>query len=199
MSKLIFGLCALITHALIPIGAHAATRTYELEPAHSTVSFEVRNFGITKRRGVFDAVTGTVALDSKSRDGLIDILVDARSVRTEDVAVQTFLRGSSFLNVGQFAEIAYRGERIVFLGDAPSRIDGKLTLLGVTHDVTLTVSDYNCQEGSGSCVFNATASFRRSEFGMRQYLGLVSDEVRLDIHSVTREMPVIQLATSRDP
>ena len=205
MRKLIFGLCTLI-QVLVPVAAHSAARLYALEPAHTTVSFEVKSFGIAKQRGVFDEAAGTGSLDPNGKDGLVDILVNARSVHTGEAAVQTFLRGSSFLNVEQFAEIAYRANRVVFLNGKPAQIDGRLTLLGVSREVTLTVSDYSCQEGLGSCLLNATATFRRSEFGMSRYIGLVSDEVKLEIHSVTKELPAADTrtltasaVTSRDP
>jgi len=53
----------------------------------------------------------------------------------------------------------------------------------VTKDVSFTVSGYECGD-TAQCVLDATATFRRSEFGMNRYLTLVSDSVRLVIHGV---------------
>jgi polyisoprenoid-binding protein YceI len=147
------------------------------------VSFEVTNLGIAKRQGVFKDVTGTVLLDPQGGNGSIDIVVNARSIKTGDAATQAFVRGKSFLNVDEYSEIAYRAERVVFADGKPVRIEGKLTLLGVTKDVSLAVSGYECSD-TAQCVLDAAATFKRSEFGMNRYLALVSDSVRLAIHGV---------------
>ena len=100
----------------------------------------------------------------------------------------------SFLDVEQYAEIAYRADRIVFADGKPSRIEGKLTILGITKDVSLLVSDYECADEQSSegaqCVLEAATNFRRSEFGMNRYLAFVSDNVRLAIHGVVTEAPL---------
>src|SRR5262249_3484064 len=134
--------CAILAAALVPVGAHSASHTYAIEPAHTVVSFEVTNLGIAKRHGVFKDVTGTVLLDPQGGNGSIDMVVNARAIKTGDAATQAFVRGKSFLNVDEYSEIAYRAERVVFADGKPVRIEGKLTLLGVTKDISLTVSGY---------------------------------------------------------
>jgi polyisoprenoid-binding protein YceI len=171
--------------------AQSAPRAYSIEPADTVVSFEVRDLrdlGIAKRRGLFDSVTGNVSLDAAAGNGSIDIVVDARSVQTSDPATRAFLRGKSFLNVEQYSEIVYKGGRVIFENDQPVRVEGELTLLGVTKSVSLSISGYRCEDdssGSGRCVLDAATTFRRSEFGMNHYMTLVSDDVTLSIHSVT--------------
>ena len=54
--------------------------------------------------------------------------------------MENFLRGRGLLNVEQYPEIAYKAERVVFAYGEPQRIEGELTLLGVTRSVPLTVS-----------------------------------------------------------
>jgi polyisoprenoid-binding protein YceI len=169
--------------AITPVCAHSAERAYAIEPARTVVTFEVNNLGIVKRRGVFAAVSGTVVLDNQTGNGSMNILVDARSVRASDAATQTFVRGKSFLDVDHHSEIVYKADRVVFLDGKPSRIDGELTLLGVTKTVSLSVSDYHC---AGECTLDAATTFRRSEFGMNHYMRLVSDDVTLAIHGVTK-------------
>jgi polyisoprenoid-binding protein YceI len=168
--------------------APAAPQAYAIEPARTVVSFEVRNLGIAKRRGLFGSVSGRVLLDAQAGNGSIDIVVNAQSVETSDPATRAFLRGRSFLNVEQYSQIIYRAERVVFEQDRPVRIDGELTLLGVTKSVSLLISGYTCEggpSGASRCVLDAATTFRRSDFGMNHYMALVSDDVRLAIHGVT--------------
>jgi polyisoprenoid-binding protein YceI len=168
--------------------AQSAPRAYAIEPAHTVVSFEVRNLGIAKQRGRFANVSGQVLLDAQGGNGTVDIVVNARSVETSDSATRTFLRGKSFLNVEQYSQIVYKAGRVMFEQGKPVRIDGELTLLGVTKSVSLSISGYSCEDdssGTSHCILDAAATFKRSEFGMNHYMALVSDSVRLAIHSVT--------------
>jgi len=184
MFKQMIWSCAFVL-AVVPVSGHCTGRAYAIEPGRTVVSFEVGNLGVAKRHGLFTEVSGTISLDPQSGRGSVDIVVNARSIHTSDAGTQAFVQGSSFLNVARYSEIAYRAEQIVFADGKPSRIEGKLTLLGVTRDVSLLVSEYECDPQGGSCVLDAAASFRRSEFGMNQYLAFVSDNVRLSIHGVT--------------
>ena len=116
--------------------AEAEPSAYEIESAHTVVSFEVSSLGIARRRGLFDGVTGTVHLDPQASSGSMNIVVNARTVETSDTATKAFLRGKSFLNVDRYAEIVYEADRVVFDKDRPVRIEGELTLLGVTRSVS---------------------------------------------------------------
>jgi polyisoprenoid-binding protein YceI len=172
------GLAAMAIAA--PCAHPAEPQDYSIEPSHTVVTFQVRNLGIAKRRGVFNVVAGRVLLDPKAGDGSVEIVVNAESVQAGDPATQTFVRGKSFLNVDRYSEITYKADHIVFAGTKPTRVEGRLTLLGVTRTVPLTISEYRCADQK--CVLEAVATFRRSEFGMNHYLALVSDDVRLEIH-----------------
>jgi polyisoprenoid-binding protein YceI len=168
--------------------ACASPTQYALDPDHTVVTFEVRRLGFSRQSGEFGAVAGTVALDVEAGNGSIAIAVDTRSVRAGSEAQESFLRGPSVLNVEQYAEIAYKADRVVFVDGKPDRIDGHLTLLGVTRAVSLRVLKYSCpgiaSAGPHQCKLDATAVFKRSEFGMTRYMALVSDEVTLAIHGV---------------
>jgi polyisoprenoid-binding protein YceI len=122
--------------------------------------------------------------DATTKSGSIDIVVDTRSVSAGSETEENFLRGPNVLDVEQHAQISYKAERIVFTDGKPLRVEGELTLRGVTRPVTLVVVDYTC---SARCVLDATAVFKRSEFGMTRYMAVISDDVKLSIHGVTRD------------
>lgn len=192
MLKQAIWLSAAIMVAL-PVSGHCSKQAYAIEPASTVVTFEVSSLGIAKRQGVFSAVTGTVLLDAQTGNGSVDLVVNARSVRASNAATETFVRGKSFLNVDRYSEIAYKAEHVVFVDEKPARVDGKLTVRGVTRDVPLTISGYRCGDHStplatSGCVLDAVATFRRSDFGMNQYMAFVSDNVRLVVHGVTTEV-----------
>jgi polyisoprenoid-binding protein YceI len=174
--------------------ARASSAEYTIDPDHTVVSFEVKRLGLSRQSGKFSSVAGTIAMDAEARNGFIDIAVDTRSVRADSETMENFLRGPGVLNVEQFAEIAYKAQHVVFAADGkPERIDGQLTLLGVTRPLMLIVERYTCVQArtpdQKSCKLDAMATFKRSEFGMNRYLALVSDEVKLAIHGVAGAPP----------
>jgi polyisoprenoid-binding protein YceI len=191
MSRKSLWLMTLLSLAAPLLSAHASASTteYTIDPDKTVVSFEVKRLGFSRQSGEFGNVAGTVAMDAEAGLGSIEIAVDTRSVRADSETMESFLRGPGVLNVERYAEIAYKAQHVVFAGGKPERIDGELTLLGVTRPVTLTVERYICaapQTASGHqvCKLDATATFKRSEFGMDRYLAVVSDEVKLAIHGV---------------
>jgi polyisoprenoid-binding protein YceI len=187
------GFCGVVALAAIcfSAGARASPREYAIDPAQTVVSFEVRKLGISRQSGEFNSVAGTVALDAESGGGSMNIAVDTRSIRAGSAMAEKFLRGPSVLNVEQYNEIAYRAAHVVYVKGKPGRIDGELTLLGVTRPVSLTIVDYSCPDAPGReqrCKLDATAVFRRSDFGMTGYMAIISDEVKLEIHGVAGQV-----------
>ena len=171
--------------ALSAICWHASSHATEfiLDPTRTLVSFEMRSLGTTQR-GEFNRAAGTVTLDSVEQRGELDIVIDARSLKAASKATENFVRGPSMLNTAAHPEIAYRAHRIVFDAGRPTRIDGELTLLGVTRAVALDVSDYDCTGRLAQrCTIVASAHVKRSAFGMTRYMMFASDDVKLAIQA----------------
>jgi polyisoprenoid-binding protein YceI len=170
-----------IAAALWHTGSHATEFT--LDPTRTLVSFEMRSLGTTQR-GEFNRAVGTVTLDSTEQRGELDIVIDARSLKAGSEATAKFVRGPSMLNTAAHPQIAYRAHRILFNAGRPTRIEGELTLLGVTRAVALDVSNYDCTgQLDQRCTIVASASVKRSAFGMNRYMMFASDDVKLAIQA----------------
>jgi polyisoprenoid-binding protein YceI len=158
---------------------------YTIDSAQTRVSFEVRAFGIVRERGWFDAVTGSVVLDTEADTGQLDIVIDARSLRARNGALERLIRGRSFLNVDLYPQMAYAARRIVFSAGKPDLIDGELTMRGVTQSVPLRVTAYACTSGGAQqeCKMDASATLRRSTFGMTGYRSIAADKMLLSIRA----------------
>lgn len=167
--------------------AHAAAADYTIDSAHTLVTFKARGFGILRLRGEFATTVGSVSLDPQIGDGRFDILIDAGSVEADDGAVEQVMRSKALLNVEQYPTIVYAGKRVTFANDKPVLIEGQLTLLGITSSVPLTVTDYGCAPMDATverrCTIEATATFKRSTFGMSGYGALIGDNIELAIEA----------------
>jgi polyisoprenoid-binding protein YceI len=170
---------------LAPCNSAWATE-YAIDSARTVVWFEMHGFG-ARQQGKFDEIEGTVTFDPAANGGRVDIVIDARSLEANSEVVERMARGPAMLNVGVHQQIAYSAERVRFVGSVPALIEGELTMLGVTRTVPLAVTRYDCtsEETSGEqrCAMIATATFKRSDFGMTRYRALASDNVKLAIEA----------------
>ena len=96
------------------------------------------------------------------------------------------LKRSDWFDVEQFPAMRYAATEVSFDGDVPVAANGQLTLRGVTKPVTLAIADFRCGTHlvyrRAMCSAEATATIRRSEFGMTSGLpNVAGDDVRIVI------------------
>jgi polyisoprenoid-binding protein YceI len=182
----------------VPAVALAASETYVIDPAHSYPNFTVNHMGMSNIHGRFDKMNGTIVLDRAAHTGQLDVKIDTASITTGDAkhepgsyAAKNYgprsrdemLRTADFFNVAEFPEASYKSTKLHFNGDMLESIDGTLTLLGVSKPLKLTVISYKCGPNpytkKDMCGAEATTQFKRSDFGMKTFVGPISDEVKM--------------------
>jgi polyisoprenoid-binding protein YceI len=163
----------------------AAADSYTIDPGHTYPSFEVNHLGFSTMRGTFDATSGTVTLDPAAGTGSIEITIDTASIDTGHAKRDEHLKTDEFFNVAQFPSMTFKSNKLKFNGDKLAGADGELTLLGVTRPVSLAVTSFHCgphpMNKKQVCGANASATIKRSEFGMKTYVPAVGDEVKISI------------------
>ncbi len=168
----------------------SAADSYVVDPYHTYVHFEVEHLGMSKMRGRFDKVTGKFTLDPAAKNGSVDIVVQTASINTGDNdkgsrprSRDEHLRSPDFFNVAEFPTMTFKSTKVMFKSDGPGSIEGNLTLLGVARPVTLTVENWKCGPNVMSkkemCGVNASATIKRSDFGMKYGVPAVGDEQKL--------------------
>ena len=159
---------------------------YALDASRTSVQFEVRTLG-TAQRGTVAHATGTVSVDEAAASGTLEVRLDARTLDAQSAGMRRLLRGENLLDVDRYPEIAYRARRVELVDGELRTVAGELTLRGVTRPVVLTVTAGDCASEADAlapCRLSATATFRRSDFGMTKYLSFASDEVKLVVNAV---------------
>lgn len=205
MNKLLLAIplvaSAAILTPLIAQGAGPGTKnaaavtggTYNADPKHTLVGWEVNHFGFNDYFGLFGDISGTLVIDPKNPAAAkVDITIPVSKVTTASAEL-----------TGHLLKPAAAGGKADFFGATPTdakfvstsvKIDedgheativGDLTLNGVKKPVTLEadftgagVNPYNKKETIG---FEAEAKIKRSDFGISYGLANVSDEVELNI------------------
>ena len=172
------------------------TTTWTLDTAHSGIAFSVRHMVVAKVRGRFGSWTGSVQLDEQDLTrSQVDVQIDASSIDTGNEQRDTHLRSADFLDVEQFPNLRFQSTRVENAGAERFRVLGKLTIHGVTREVTLEVERGGTGKdpwGNQRVGFAATTSILRSDFGLtwNQALEtgglLVADrvDIELDVQAV---------------
>ena len=163
----------------------AAADSYTVDPDHTYPNFEINHLGFSTLHGRFGATNGKITLDTAAKSGSIDITIDATSINTGHAKRDTHLKSDEFFNVAKFPTLAYKASKLKFNGDKLSGAEGELTMLGVTKPVSLAVTAFNCgphpMTKKQMCGANATATIKRSDFGLSAYVPAVGDEVKITI------------------
>ena len=169
----------------IVLALPAGAGTYDIDPKHTYASFEIDHLGFSTQRGQFNRSRGSLRYDPAQQQGEVDIHIDAASLDTGLAARDDILRGEDWFNVAANPDILFRSTAFVFEGNRLIAIDGRLTLLGQSRPLRLDIQRVKCGLNFVSrkrgCGADATATLRRSDFGLNNGLPFIGDEVRLRI------------------
>ena len=160
---------AILAVAFASSAAFAAD-TYKIDSNHTYPSFEADHFGgLSNWRGKFDKTEGTIVVDRANKTGNVDITIDANSLDFGHAKMNEHAKGPDMFDVAKYPNATYKG-KIEFKGDAPSTVDGELTLHGVTKPVTLHINSFKCIQHPmlkrEVCGADASATFNRADFGV---------------------------------
>jgi polyisoprenoid-binding protein YceI len=117
---------------------HALTGTYTLDPTHSRVGFSARHAMVTKVRGAFNDVDGTLQLDgAEPSRSSATVTIQVASIDTRNADRDAHLRGADFFAVEEFPTITFVSTAARQSGPAGYELTGDLTIRGVTRSVTV--------------------------------------------------------------
>ncbi|HAF45526.1 MAG TPA: polyisoprenoid-binding protein [Gallionellaceae bacterium] len=175
-------LITLLLAGSFAIPAHAAD-TYTIDPTHTWPMFEVSHLGFSTQRGRFDKSSGKVVLDTVAGTGHIELVIDTTSINMGFEEWNKHMRGPDFFSTVYFPTMTFTSDKIVFDGGKPVTASGELTLLGETRPITLTISDFKCGTHpmlrKAMCGANIATTIKRSDFGMKRFIPMVGDEVKI--------------------
>lgn len=168
--------------------AQAQADEYDLDPSHTNIVWSVNHFGFSSPSGKFANVSGKLILDEqKPENSSVKVTIDTASVISGVPKLDAHLRSKDFFDVEKFANATFVSDSVVLSGTDSAKVQGKLTLHGVTKPVTLDVKLNKIGESpvtkKKTAGFTASTTLKRSDFNMSYGLPGLADEVKLDIQS----------------
>ncbi len=174
--------------------------TWTIDPAHSSAQFSVRHMMVSTVRGEFTKLSGTVELDEKDvTQSKVEAIIDATTVDTRNERRDGHLKSADFFDVANHPTITFKSGKVEQAGGGRLKVEGDLTIRGVTRKVVLDVEPLSPAvkdaKGNLHSGTSATTRINRKDFGVSWNSTLdgggvvVSDEV-----GITIDVELIQTA-----
>ncbi|GAA3430921.1 YceI family protein [Kutzneria kofuensis] len=158
--------------------------TWTIDPVHSEVAFIVRHLGVSKVRGRFNNISGTIVTGEDPTTSSVTATIQADSIDTKNEQRDGHVRSADFLHVEEHEHLTFTSTAVRIDGE-DIEIDGELTLHGVTKPVTLTGELGGFGEGPNAKVLgvSATTEIKRSDFGVGGSIpsAVVSDKIKVEL------------------
>jgi polyisoprenoid-binding protein YceI len=162
-----------------------AAGNYNVEPDHTQIGWTVNHLGVSLFSGMFSKASGTLNIDPKNLGRTkVSISVPVASVQTSNAKLTGELTGEAWFDAAKYPALTFVSTKVTSTGATTADITGNLTIHGVTRPVTIEA----VFTGVGSSMkkqaiigFTGSADIKRTDFGMKTLIPLVSDAVHLSI------------------
>jgi len=172
--------------------------TWKIDPAHSEINFKVKHLVVSTVRGHFDNFNATIETSKEDfSDAIIKFDADVNSINTNNEQRDTHLKSADFFDAENHPKMTFESTSIKKLSDNEIEVNGKLTLRGVTKEITLNVIYNGVVSGFGDVKvagFEISTKLNRFDYGL-QWNALteaggvvVSNEVKIEIQAEFNEV-----------
>jgi polyisoprenoid-binding protein YceI len=161
---------------------------YRIDPDHTAVLFKVWHLGLSKLVGRFNRVDASLDFDPSDLGAArLQALVDIGSIDVVNPDLENSLTSVFWLDTTRYPTASFTSTSVQPLDTHTIEIKGELTFMGVTRPLELQAvfngGALNVLSGKYTIGFQAHGSLQRSDFGLRNYLPAVGDEVALEVHA----------------
>ncbi len=164
--------------------------TWTIDPSHTRLGFVARHAMVTKVRGAFEDVAGTLVIDSANPSGsTAAVTVQLASINTGSPDRDAHLRSADFFDVEVNTEMTFASTAVKDDGDEFVMI-GDLTIKGVTRPIELELEPTGVATDPFGYVragFEGVAELSRKDFGLTWNVALeaggvlVSDKIKIQL------------------
>lgn len=166
--------------------AFAAPVSYKIDPNHTNVLASWSHFGFSNPSINFGQADGTIVYDAdKVSASSVQVTLPLTGLSALAADFYDHLTGDKWFDAAKFPAATFKSTKVEAAGEGKLKVTGDLTVKGVTKPVVLNVTLNKAGEQPmakrAAIGFDATATVKRSDFGLDAYVPNVSDEVELRI------------------
>ncbi|WP_267530242.1 YceI family protein [Acinetobacter oleivorans] len=164
----------------------AAPVDYKIDPTHTATVFSWNHFGFSTPSANFSDIQGVIKVDNaKPANSSVNVSIPLSSVNTNVPALDKEFQEEAWFNAAKYPNITFKSTKVETKDKKHFKITGDLTVKGVTKPVVLDAVLNKQGEHPMAKVpaigFNATTSFKRSDFGLGNYVPNVGDKITVNI------------------
>lgn len=162
---------------------------WNLDNAHSEVSFKVKHMMISNVTGHFSDFSASVTSEGDDfTTANIEFAIKSATVNTGSEQRDNHLRSAEFFESDKFPEIKFKGTKFEKIDNENYKLTGDLTVKDVTKSITLNAEHGGIGKdpwGNIKTGFTVTGKINRKDFGLNWNAVLetggvmVSEEVRI--------------------
>jgi polyisoprenoid-binding protein YceI len=168
---------------------------WTLDRTASEIRFTYDHLGLSRQSGRFREIDGRLDFTpTDPESGRIEATIHVAGISTGVPELDQLLKTTDFLDTARFPTAIFRSTGVTKTGDKTGDVIGELTMMGVTRPVTLQVTWNFTGEYPLSAInptylgkwvsgFSAKAMIRRSEWGVKRGIPLLSDEIEIAIEA----------------
>lgn len=165
--------------------SQAAVETYQIDPAHSSVVFNVRHF-LAKVPGTFAKFTGTLTVDRDNFEhNSITAAVEIAGLDTRNDARNKHLLSGDFFLAEKFPTATFRSKTWRKSGPDRYTVTGELTIKDQSRPLTVEVHFLGFadgQRGAKLTGWEAITTVDRTDFGVGKPEKSIGNDVTLNIN-----------------
>lgn len=168
-------------------GINAESQPLILDNQHTYVLWKVKHLGFSTQAGKWYA-NGQLTIDKDHpQQSKVKVIIKIDDIVTGIPELDKHLKGKLFFDTKQFPTATFVSNRVEVTGKDKAKVYGMLTLHGVTKPITLNVvlnkAGINLLNDRETVGFSATASLKRSDYGIKALIPEVGDDVDLEIEA----------------
>jgi polyisoprenoid-binding protein YceI len=167
-------------------GVAAKPVRYQLDPNHTVVLASWSHMGYSHPSANFGQASGTLVYDADDvAKSSVEVTLPLAGLDTFVPRLDEHLRSADFFDAARYPAITFKSNMVHDMGGGKLMIMGDLTVHGVTRpvtlDATLNKAEFNAMYKANAIGFDATATIKRSDFGVGGGVPMVGDEVAIRI------------------
>lgn len=112
--------------------------TWQIDGAHSNITFKIQHLFLAKVTGNFSSFTGTIEYDPEAPErSSAEVTIQIASIDTDNAQRDDHLNTDDFFNSPKYPVATFKSTSWEKTGEKSFRVMGDLTMMGQTHPVTL--------------------------------------------------------------
>jgi polyisoprenoid-binding protein YceI len=176
-----------ISAAFLLFATAGFAQDWTWDKAHSQLNFGITHMGINEIDGTFSTADAKMTASKEDlTDAQITLTAEVGSINTGNEQRNNHLKSDAFFDATKYGTLTFTSTSFTKVDGKNYKLEGNLTLHGVTKPVTLNVTFNgtvtNPMNHKTSAGFKVTGTIKRTDFGIGTGFptNMLSDEVMLN-------------------